>query len=233
MLASHLEQSAHLMLSLKISMACWLVADEAATRAKVKAADAAGVPTMTGGGPYEVALALGRLEEYVELVAEVGFGGIEAGSGFTDSAVAPAEIVALAHKHGLGVQYEVGKKHDGEFDVITVTALIEEGREWLDAGAERLVIEARESAASIGLFNPAGSLNTVLADRLAGAFGLEAVVFEAPSKASQFALIDHFGPAVQLGNIPLDEVLRVEIYRRGLHSDAFANPRLRPDPSRS
>ena len=26
----------------------------------------------------------------------------------------------------------------------------------------------------------------------------------------------------------LDEMLRVEIYRRGLHSDAFANPALRP-----
>ena len=32
---SHLEQSAHLMASLKISMACWLIADEAATRKKI------------------------------------------------------------------------------------------------------------------------------------------------------------------------------------------------------
>jgi phosphosulfolactate synthase len=58
------------------------------------------------------------------------------------------------------------------------------------------------------------------------------VVFEAPTKVSQFALLAHFGPDVRLGNVPLDELLRVEIYRRGLHSDAFANPRLRPaDPT--
>jgi len=28
----------------------------------------------------------------------------------------------------------------------------------------------------------------------------------------------------------LEEVLRVEIYRRGLHSDAFGKPHLRPPP---
>jgi phosphosulfolactate synthase len=33
---------------------------------------------------------------------------------------------------------------------------------------------------------------------------------------------------VQLGNVRLDELLRVEIYRRGIHSDAFLQPRLRP-----
>ncbi|MGZ4430999.1 MAG: phosphosulfolactate synthase, partial [Gaiellales bacterium] len=60
------------------------------------------------------------------------------------------------------------------------------------------------------------------------AFGLQHVLFEAPNKASQFALLDHFGRDVHLCNVRLEEVLRVEIYRRGLHSDAFGNPRLSP-----
>jgi phosphosulfolactate synthase len=33
---------------------------------------------------------------------------------------------------------------------------------------------------------------------------------------------------VGLCNIRLEELLRVEIYRRGLHSDAFGKPNLRP-----
>ena len=37
-LAAHLDQSGHLMAGLKISMACWLIADEASTRRKVAAA---------------------------------------------------------------------------------------------------------------------------------------------------------------------------------------------------
>ena len=49
-----------------------------------------------------------------------------------------------------------------------------------------------------------------------------------PNKPSQFALIDHFGPMVKLCNVRLEELLRVEIYRRGLHSDAFQNEKLRP-----
>jgi phosphosulfolactate synthase len=33
---------------------------------------------------------------------------------------------------------------------------------------------------------------------------------------------------VHLCNVRLEELLRVEIYRRGLHSDAFARANLRP-----
>src|SRR5439155_21058636 len=60
----HLEQSAHLMSILKISMACWQIADEAATRDKIAAARAHNVPTVTGGGPVAVAVAQGQRAAY-------------------------------------------------------------------------------------------------------------------------------------------------------------------------
>ena len=50
-LEGHLEQSAHLMSMLKISMACWMVANESATRHKIALARRYGVPTVTGGAP--------------------------------------------------------------------------------------------------------------------------------------------------------------------------------------
>ena len=84
----------------------------------------------------------------------------------------------------------------------------------------------------MGLFDTEGNLNVSLADRLAQAFGLRAVTFEAPNKASQFALLDHFGRNVRISNVRLEELLRVEIYRRGLHSDAFSRPNLRPSSPR-
>src|SRR3989441_6420840 len=71
-LESHLDQSAHLMSILKISMACWMIADERATRRKVAAARKHGVPTTTGGGPFEVAVAQGQLPAYLDLCADVG-----------------------------------------------------------------------------------------------------------------------------------------------------------------
>ena len=61
---AHLSQSGRLMSLLKLSMACWLVADEAATRTKIAAAQAAGVPTVVGGGPFEIAAVQGRLMSY-------------------------------------------------------------------------------------------------------------------------------------------------------------------------
>jgi phosphosulfolactate synthase len=114
-----------------------------------------------------------------------------------------------------------------------VTALIDEGQRWLDAGAVKLVVEARESGDDVGVWGAGGTFEARLADRLAEAFGLEQLIFEAPNKATQFTLLDYFGPAVNLGNVRLEEVLRVEIYRRGLHSDAFRNPKLRPAARKS
>ena len=225
---SHLEQSHHMMSLLKISMACWLIADEGCTRRKVAAAKKYGVPTTTGGGPFEVAMAQGQVDAYLDLCADIGVDRVEIGEGFTDPDLNPQKLVSMATSRGLQVQFELGKKHGGAFTSDMVQALIDQGKEWLDAGALQLVVEGRESAKGVGLFDDAGNFNAGFAERFAGTFGHEVVLFEAPNKPSQFALLDHFGPEVHLCNVRLEEFLRVEIYRRGLHSDAFAKPNLRP-----
>lgn len=225
---SHLDQSAHMMASLKLSMACWMIADAEATKRKIAAAKSHNVPTVTGGGPFEVAVAQGQLEAYLDLCASLGITRIECGEGFTTLTMEPRVIVKLAHERGLAVQYEMGKKHDGAFTEKTLDEVITCGHIWLDAGAVQLVVEARESAVDVGMFDNAGRFNPVYADRFAEAFGLDVAVFEAPTKPSQFALLEHFGPHVHLSNVRLEELLRVEIYRRGLHSDAFAQTKLRP-----
>jgi phosphosulfolactate synthase len=227
-LASHLQQSAHLMSTLKISMACWMVANEGATRMKIALARAHAVPTVTGGGPFEIAVAQGELPAYLDLCADIGVTRIECGQGFTESDLNPREIVIAAQSRGLDVQMELGKKHDGGFSEGTLAAWIEQGKQWLDAGAVQLVVEARESAQGVGLFDEDGQLNTAYAEQFVEAFGFNTVMFEAPNKPSQFALLNHFGREVHLCNVRLEELLRVEIYRRGLHSDAFGHTNLRP-----
>jgi phosphosulfolactate synthase len=227
-LESHLEQSSHLMAILKISMACWQIANEMSTRRKVDAARRHGVPTSTGGGPFEVAAYFGKLPEYLDLCADIGMTRIEAGEGFTDLKMPPEKVVKMAADRGLEVQFEVGKKHEGKFSSDIVGELIDQGRRWLDAGARQIVVEARENAKDIGVFGGKGEFNARAADRFAKAFGLEVAIFEAPNKPSQFALLNHFGPEVHLSNVRIEELLRVEIYRRGLHSDAFRHKNLRP-----
>ncbi len=140
----------------------------------------------------------------------------------------PDQVIGMARQRGLEVQFELGKKHEGTFTSDVVGGLIDQGRRWLDAGALQVVIEARESAQGIGCFDEQGRFNAATADRFAEAFGLDICMFEAPTKPSQFAFLNHFGREVHLCNIRLEELLRVEIYRRGLHSDAFEHENLRP-----
>lgn len=227
-LESHLEQSSHLFSILKMSMACWMVAKENTTRQKIAAARRHKVQTVTGGGPFEVAVVQGVLPEYMDLCADIGVNRIECGEGFTEMKLPPREVIRMAALRGLDVQFELGKKHAGPFAENTVQGLIDQGHRWLDSGASQLVVEARETACGVGLFDGKGRFNPRFADRFASAFGLDLVMFEAPNKPSQFALLNHFGREVHLCNVRLEEVLRVEIYRRGLHSDSFAMEHLRP-----
>lgn len=230
---AHLAQSSHLMETMKISMACWQICNENVSRAKVAACARYGVPTVTGGGPFEVAVQQKALPLYLDLVADLGVTRVEAGEGFTDLAFAPETVAAMVHERGLELQFELGKKHEGAFSNDVVTGLIEQGYRWLQGGAVQLVVEARESACSVGLFDAKGQFNADYADRFAQAFGLDVCIFEAPNKPSQFALLNHFGKEVHLCNIRLEELLRVEIYRRGLHSDAFQQDKLRPGPPKT
>jgi phosphosulfolactate synthase len=227
-LESHLEQSAHLIAILKISMACWQIASEVSTRKKVDAAKRLNIPTCTGGGPFEIAMHFKKLPEYLDLCAGIGFTRIEAGEGFTDLNLKPHEVIKMASQRGLEVQFEVGKKHEGTFTSDVVGELIDQGKGWLDAGAKNIIVEARENAQDIGVFGSKGEFDAHAADRFASAFGLDVTIFEAPNKASQFAILNHFGPMVHLSNVRIEELLRVEIYRRGLHSDAFQHDNLRP-----
>src|SRR5436190_9663125 len=166
-LESHLGQSAHLMASLKISMACWQIADETATRRKIAAARSHNVAAVTGGGPFEVAVAQGHLEAYLDLCAGLGITRIECGEGFTTLSLEPRAVVKMAHERGLEVQYEMGKKHEGPFTAQILEETIERGHEWFDAGAVQLVVEARESALGVGLFDEHGTFNATYADRFA------------------------------------------------------------------
>ena len=57
------------------------------------------------------------------------------------------------------------------------------------------------------------------------------VIFEAPTKSSQVWFIKQFGPEVNLGNIPPDEVIPLETLRLGLRGDTLKEVGLRDERS--
>ena len=113
---------------------------------------------------------------------------------------------------------EVGSKDaDVEFTTDEWTRWL---REELDAGAWKVITEAREGGTA-GIFDKSGEMRTDVVGEIAGAVPIEDVVFEAPTKAAQAWFIKEFGPAVNLGNIPPDEVIPLETLRRGLRGDTL------------
>jgi phosphosulfolactate synthase len=74
-------------------------------------------------------------------------------------------------------------------------------------------------------------MRTGLIDEIAHEVAIDDVLFEAPTKSSQAWFVKHFGPNVNLGNIPPDEVIAVETLRLGLRGDTLVEVLLASEPA--
>jgi phosphosulfolactate synthase len=103
-------------------------------------------------------------------------------------------------------------------------------KEELAAGAWKVVTESREGGTA-GIFRPSGEMRTGLVDEIAHEIDFHDLIWEAPSKGSQAWFIKHFGPSVNLGNIPPDEVIPLETLRLGLRGDTLKEVLLGGEPA--
>ena len=93
-------------------------------------------------------------------------------------------------------------------------------REELDAGSWKVIAEGREGGTA-GIYRPTGELRTGLVDEIEHSISFHDLIWEAPTKSSQAWFVRHFGPEVNLGNIPPDEVIALETLRLGLRADTL------------
>src|SRR5438094_190233 len=125
---------------------------------------------------------------------------------------------------------EVGSK---DSDVVYAPYLwVEWIKEELEAGAWKVITEARESGTA-GIFRPTGEMRTGLVDEIVHEIDVADLIFEAPTKSSQAWFVKHFGPGVNLGNIPPEEVIPLETLRRGLRADTLREVLLSEQPTAS
>ena len=96
-----------------------------------------------------------------------------------------------------------------------------------------MITEGREGGTA-GIFRPSGEMRTGprRRDRRTRSTSHD-LIFEAPTKSSQAWFIKHFGPNVNLGNIPPDEVIPLETLRLGLRGDTLKEVLLGGEPARS
>jgi phosphosulfolactate synthase len=187
-------------------------------------------PVVCGGTLFEAAVVRGRLDDYRRWLADNRISHVEVSDGAIDLPHdRKLELIADQAKDFV-VLSEVGSK---DADVVYapyqwVNWMTEE----LAAGAWKVVTEARETATA-GIFRPTGEMRTGLIDEIAHEIDVAQIIFEAPTKDSQAWFIRHFGPDVNLGNIPPEEVIALETLRLGLRADTLVHVLLRDEPVRS
>jgi phosphosulfolactate synthase len=175
-----------------------------------------GIALCPGGTLLEVAVAQGKVDEFVEWLQTLGIDHVEVSNGSLPMAPErKAELIArLAGE--FTVISEVGSK-SGEADS---RAWCDEMLRDLAAGAALVIAEGRESG-TVGLFDETGAVHKDLVEAILHAVGHETVIFEAPQRAQQAWLLRHVGPNVNLGNIGAEDVIALETLRRGLRYDTL------------
>jgi phosphosulfolactate synthase len=181
-------------------------------------------PVVCGGTLFEAALARGRLEEYRRWLVENRISHVEVSDGTIElERERKLELIAELGREFV-VMSEVGSK-DAEV-VYAPYQWVEWMREELAAGAWKVITEGREGGTA-GIFRPTGEMRTGLIDEIAHGLDVADVIFEAPTKASQAWFVRTFGPDVNLGNIPPEEVIPLETLRLGLRADTLNEVLLR------
>jgi phosphosulfolactate synthase len=179
-----------------------------------------------GGTFFEAVVAKGRVDDYKRWLTELGLTHVEISDGaFEIPRERKLELIAELARD-FTVLSEVGSK---DADVVYPPyQWVEWIREELDAGAWKVITEGREGGTA-GIYRPTGEMRTGLVDEIVHDIDVSDLIFEAPSKAAQAWFVRHFGPEVNLGNIPPDEVIPLETLRLGLRADTLKEVLLRDE----
>jgi phosphosulfolactate synthase len=187
-------------------------------------------PVVIGGTFFEVVYAKDRLDEYKTWLSDLGLTHVEISDGTVDIPRERKLELIADFAQDFTVLSEVGSKDS------SVEYTAEQWKQWLreelEAGAWKVITEAREGGTA-GIFDSTGGMRTELIGEIALEIGPVHVIFEAPSKAAQAWFIRQFGPSVNLGNIPPEEVIPLETLRLGLRGDTLKEVLLGERPAAS
>ncbi len=173
---------------------------------------------MIGGTFFEVVYVRDKLEEYKRWLTDLGLTHVEISDGTVEIPRERKLELIADFARDFTVLSEVGSK---DSDVVFAPyQWVQWLREEKEAGAWKVITEAREGG-SAGIFRKDGDMRTGLIDEIAHELDFHDIVWEAPTKASQAWFVKHFGPEVNLGNIPPEEVIPLETLRLGLRGDTL------------
>jgi phosphosulfolactate synthase len=187
-------------------------------QAKIEHYTAAGVPVMLGGTLTELAWLRGRVEPLRDWLKELGIEHVEVSSG-TVTIPSPDKLALIDSLASDFIVFaEVGEKDPHA--LMAPYRWVELIREALEAGASKVICEGR-AAGDAGMYRPDGEPREGLIDEVVHEIEPARLIFEAPQMHQQVWFIEHFGTAVNLGNVLPHDVISVESLRLGLRADTL------------
>jgi phosphosulfolactate synthase len=175
-------------------------------------------PIVCGGTLFEAVYARGKLDEFKQWLTEQRFSHVEISDGTLEIPRERKLELIQDFTRDFTVLSEVGSK-DAEVNYAPYL-WVEWIKEELEAGAWKVITEGRESGTA-GIYRPTGEMRTGLVDEIVHEIDVGDLIFEAPTKPSQAWFVKQFGPNVNLGNIPPEEVIPLETLRLGLRGDTL------------
>jgi len=194
-----------------------------ALRHKLEILAANGVLTYPGGTLLEAAIVQQHCRVYMRRARALGFQAVEISDGTIDL---PADrrrrVIDCARDAGLIAITEVGKKDPARQP--EAGELADQALKDIEWGAAWVIVEARESGRGIGIYDAVGALRGDFLEEMAALLGehTERLIWEAPQKDQQAALVRRFGANVNLGNVAAREALALEALRSGLRYETLS-----------
>ncbi|RSK52808.1 phosphosulfolactate synthase [Bacillus canaveralius] len=174
-----------------------------------------------GGTLFEKFLSQKKLDDYYLYLKKFGCNYVEISNGTIEIANRDKAKFINEFSSEFYVFSEVGSKDSDVSGSIDSVDWIEFILEDLEAGAKKVITEARESGTS-GLCLGDGEMRfDIIDDIYRSGIDINQIIFEAPTKKMQTAFIKLAGPSVNLANIPLVDAIPLETLRLGLRSDTF------------
>src|SRR5262249_21226764 len=113
---------------------------------------------------------------------------------------------------------EVGRKD--RTHVVAPKRWVDQIKSEIAAGSWKVIVEGRESG-TVGIYHSSGEIKAGLIDEIQMQVDPGRIIFEAPRKPQQVWFIKHFGPNVNMGNVPPQDVISLETIRQGLRADTL------------
>ena len=187
-------------------------------REKIAKYKSANIPCYLGGTLFEAFIVRDQFKDYQKVLDdfEIEYAEVSDGS-ITLDHDKKCDFISTLSKQ-VTVLSEVGSKDAAK--IIPPYKWIEQMQTELDAGAWKVIGEARESG-NVGLFRDSGEVRQGLVEEILTKIPEERIIWEAPQKEQQVWFIKLIGANVNLGNIAPQEVIPLETIRLGLRGDTF------------